>query len=323
MDSEVFRKEAPAGDPEAVLVEAAGLRWLGAAADSGGPRIVGVISAGLTSASAGVLEIERIHQVPATAQAAHACGAALARMHGSLPADTPFGTLPPEHPEGHPALWGPADDQIALGTDTSTSWGQWLATQRMAPVMQRLRGRVSAADLAALEQVCDLLVEGRLAEGRFEQRRFEHGQDDAEASAALVHGDLWNGNLLFTDRPSAAGGAAPVEGSSPADRGVLGNQAAAQDGSAPQASAVHAVLIDPAAHAGHRLDDIAMLHLFGAPFLDEIMSGYLSEHPLPHDWKEWIPVHQLFALAGHWALFGATYREPTLAAAEAARELAA
>ena len=34
------------------------------------------------------------------------------------------------------------------------------------------------------------------------------------------------------------------------------------------------VLIDPAAHGGHGLTDLAMLHLFGAPHLELITAAY-------------------------------------------------
>ncbi|WKK72042.1 fructosamine kinase family protein [Rathayibacter oskolensis] len=65
--------------------------------------------------------------------------------------------------------------------------------------------------------------------------------DDGEPPARL-HGDLWTGNVLWSP-----------EG---------------------------AVLIDPAAHGGHRETDLAMLALFGAPHLDEILRGYGEVHPL-------------------------------------------
>ena len=63
---------------------------------------------------------------------------------------------------------------------------------------------------------------------------------------ARVHGDLWSGNVMWT-----------------ADSG-----------------SVEAVLIDPAAHGGHREEDLAMLNLFGMSYLTEILDGYQSVHPL-------------------------------------------
>ncbi|MGP9536538.1 fructosamine kinase family protein [Brachybacterium sp. AOP43-C2-M15] len=96
---------------------------------------------------------------------------------------------------------------------------------------------------------------------------------------ARVHGDLWSGNLMWT-----------------------------ADG---------ATLIDPAAHGGHRLEDLAMLSLFGAPHLEEIFEGYESEHPLPGDWEQDLPAHQLFGLLGHVRIFGEAYVDQTIATAQA------
>ncbi len=94
---------------------------------------------------------------------------------------------------------------------------------------------------------------------------------------ARVHGDLWSGNLMWT-----------VDG---------------------------AVLIDPAAHGGHRLEDLAMLAMFGAPHLDEIYAGYESEHAMPKKWRNDIPAHQLFGLLAHVHLFGSMYTPDTVSAA--------
>ncbi|MEV6559713.1 fructosamine kinase family protein [Nocardia sp. NPDC051756] len=97
---------------------------------------------------------------------------------------------------------------------------------------------------------------------------------------ARIHGDLWSGNILWTP-----------------DR---------------------ALLIDPAAHAGHRETDLAMLTLFGAPHLDRIRATYNETHPLADGWHTRIPLHQLHHLLIHVVLFGPTYRAQTLTAAKAA-----
>jgi fructosamine-3-kinase len=94
-----------------------------------------------------------------------------------------------------------------------------------------------------------------------------------------IHGDCWSGNVLWS------GG-----------RGWL---------------------IDPAAHGGHRESDLAMLALFGAPYLDAIMSGYQEAAPLADGWRARVPLHQLHPLLVHVCLFGAAYTAPTLAAARA------
>ena len=40
------------------------------------------------------------------------------------------------------------------------------------------------------------------------------------------------------------------------------------------------MLIDPAAHGGHRETDLAMLALFGCPHWDFVVGGYLGQHRL-------------------------------------------
>lgn len=94
-----------------------------------------------------------------------------------------------------------------------------------------------------------------------------------------VHGDLWSGNVMWTP-----GGA---------------------------------VLIDPAAHGGHRLEDLAMLSLFGAPHLEQIYTGYQQAHPLPEGWREDLPTHVLFGLLAHVHLFGSGYVAQAVSVADA------
>jgi fructosamine-3-kinase len=95
-----------------------------------------------------------------------------------------------------------------------------------------------------------------------------------------IHGDCWSGNLLWS------GG-----------RGWL---------------------IDPAAHGGHRESDLAMLALFGAPYLDRIMAAYQEIAPLAVGWQARVPLHQLHPLLVHACLFGAAYRDAALGAARSA-----
>jgi fructosamine-3-kinase len=109
------------------------------------------------------------------------------------------------------------------------------------------------------------------------------GEADLEPPAR-IHGDLWPGNLLW----SAAG---PV------------------------------YLIDPAAHGGHRETDLALLGLFGgAPYLDEIIAGYQREWPLSSGWTARRPLHQLYLLLVHTALFGTSYRDVVMSAVRATVE---
>jgi fructosamine-3-kinase len=94
-----------------------------------------------------------------------------------------------------------------------------------------------------------------------------------------IHGDCWSGNVLWS------GGSG--------------------------------WLIDPAAHGGHRETDLAMLAMFGAPYLDRILGAYGEEAPLAPGWRERVPLHQLHPLLVHVVLFGSAYRQEALAAARA------
>lgn len=86
---------------------------------------------------------------------------------------------------------------------------------------------------------------------------------------ARLHGDLWSGNILW-----------------------------GTDG---------AWLIDPAAYGGHRETDLAMLHLFGAPYLDEIIAAYQEVTPLAAGWRDRVELHQLYPLLAHAVMFGGGY----------------
>ena len=67
-----------------------------------------------------------------------------------------------------------------------------------------------------------------------------------------------------------------------------------------------AILIDPAAHGGHREEDLAMLGMFGVPHYDDILAGYESVHPLPGR-AERAPLHRLYGVLMHAVLFGGGY----------------
>lgn len=110
--------------------------------------------------------------------------------------------------------------------------------------------------------------------------RCDSGDFDDDDPPARLHGDLWSGNVMWTP-----GGA---------------------------------VLIDPAAHGGHRETDLAMLSLFGCPHLDAVIEGYEEQLPLRDGWRGRIGLHQLYPLLAHVVLFGGGYVGQTLAAATSA-----
>lgn len=104
------------------------------------------------------------------------------------------------------------------------------------------------------------------------------GAFDDDEPPARLHGDLWAGNVLWSP-----------------------------DG---------VVLIDPAAHGGHRETDLAMLALFGCPFLAQVIAGYEEQHALRDGWRDRVPVHQLHPLAVHAAGHGPSYGRALVDAAE-------
>jgi fructosamine-3-kinase len=103
--------------------------------------------------------------------------------------------------------------------------------------------------------------------------RCRAGDFDDDDRPARLHGDLWGGNVLWTP-----GGV---------------------------------VLIDPAAHGGHRETDLAMLALFGCPHYEAILAGYQRVHSLRPGWRGRTGLHQLFALLAHVVLFGGGHARRT------------
>ncbi|MFN5318775.1 MAG: fructosamine kinase family protein [Bacteroidia bacterium] len=85
---------------------------------------------------------------------------------------------------------------------------------------------------------------------------------------ALIHGDLWRGNLLHTSKG--------------------------------------AIYIDPSPAFAHRESDLAMTMLFGG-FPQVFYDAYAEHFPLIPGWRQRMPVFQLYPLLVHVLLFGASY----------------
>jgi fructosamine-3-kinase len=150
----------------------------------------------------------------------------------------------------------------------------WIGTEPMTLAPCTTWGRFYA------EQRCLPYAERAYARGGLDRdglaviekacTRIGQGMYDDDAPPARIHGDLWSGNVFVT--------------------------------------ATGFVLIDPAAHGGHRITDLAMLDLFGAPYLDRILSAYESASSwLPPRWRSLIGLHQLHPLLVHAAIFGGNY----------------
>lgn len=239
------RADAPRGFFEA---EAAGLAWLAAA---GGARVARV-----TAVGAGWIELERIAERRPDPTAAAAFGAALARTHAA--GASAFGA-PPDDWDG-PSFIG----RRPMPSAAEPSWGAFYARDRVLPFLPIAEdeGNVTAVEAGLVRRAAAVVASGAF---------------DDDEPPARIHGDLWNGNVLW--------------------------------------SAEGVVLIDPAAHGGHRETDLAMLQLFGCPFLDEVVATYDRAAPLRTGWRDRIPLHQLHPLAVHAAGHGRGYG---IALAEAA-----
>lgn len=247
----LFVKSLPEGEsdgagldgPSGVFTaEARGLQWLGRAAASPIPRVVGWDTR--------TLVLPWIEERPPGPRAAERFGRGLAAMH--LSGADRFG-----------ADWAGHIGTLPLDNTPARDWPRFYVEQRLLPYLRRAvdRGALTSADARIIERVAD---SAESLEGRPEP-------------PARVHGDLWNGNVLWQE-----------------------------DG---------AVAVDPAAHGGHREADLAMLALFGLPHLDRVRDAYNEVAPLAEGWRGRVALHQLHPLLVHVCLFGAAYRVTTLEAA--------
>ncbi|TDB89975.1 fructosamine kinase [Actinomadura sp. KC216] len=259
---EVFVKAADkstraAGDGEldgVFAAEAAGLRWLSeAAAPESGVRAP---VPEVVAADEHMLVLPWLASAPPDPSAAERLGRELAALHTTA------------RPAAYGARWDgyiadlPLDNTLVPADDRG--WPGWYAERRLEPFLRLGARHLSSADVRLVERV----------------------MADIETLAgppeppSRIHGDLWSGNILWTDG--------------------------------------RALLIDPAAHGGHRETDLAMMALFGTPHLDRILAAYDEAAPLAEGWRARVPLHQLHPLLVHVALFGTSYRASLVDAARAA-----
>ena len=131
---------------------------------------------------------------------------------------------------------------------------------------------------------CRLGYQGRLAFDRGLLDEGEMGQLERlcssletlvpEQGPALLHGDLWNGNVLFDQ-------------------------------------AGDPVVIDPACYWGWPEAEIGMCALFGG-FPENFYASWESCAGPQPGWRERLPVYQLYHLLNHLNLFGGGYRSQVL-----------
>ncbi|MDT0378919.1 fructosamine kinase family protein [Streptomyces sp. DSM 42041] len=202
----------------------------------------------VVAAARDVLVLDWIEPGRPSPGAAERLGRDLAALHDS-PAEA-WGT------PGRPAFLGPLplpspDARLADPGD----WPAFHAAYRLLPFLRRAAdaGAMADGDVRAVEGLC-----ARIDEVAGPPQR-----------PAVIHGDLWSGNVHW----SATG---------------------------------RASLIDPAAQGGHPETDLAMLELFGCPHLDRVLAAYEEVRPVPGRAAR-TGLHQLQHLLVHAVLFGGGY----------------
>jgi fructosamine-3-kinase len=144
----------------------------------------------------------------------------------------------------------------------TTTWPEFYGERRLRPMLARLaeERRIGHEEQGLLERLVERLP-----------RLLAH-----EPSPALVHGDLWSGNVLRT--------------------------------------ALGPALVDPACAVCDPEMEFGITTLFGG-FSDRFFEAYLEAHPLPSGWRERNPLYQLYHLLNHHLIFGGHYGREALAIA--------
>lgn len=161
------------------------------------------------------------------------------------------------HMVTQPAFGFHEDNYIASLTQSNnpqTSWADFFVENRLEPMMGKAyyEGLIPLGFYKKFQQIYPLL------ESIFPNEK-----------PALLHGDLWSGNII---------------------KGKDGNPA----------------LIDPAVYYGHREMDLAFSRLFGG-FDGEFYEAYNTLFPLEPGFEERESVYNLYPLLVHLLLFGKSY----------------
>ncbi|MFW6692636.1 fructosamine kinase family protein [Streptomyces sp. MAR4 CNX-425] len=265
----VFAKTRDRAPADFFAAEAHGLRLLAGTGTAPVPAVLGE--------EPGLILLEWIEPGPATPAQAERLGRDLAALHATPAAayGTPWpayiGSLPLPSPQTAPAAPAPAEPPPEHAAHTPASpddWPGFYAEHRLLPFLRLAtdNAALTPADTRAVERLCAVIDQ----------------VTGPPQPPAVIHGDLWSGNVQW-----AAGG--------------------------------RAHLIDPAAQGGHPEVDLAFLELFGCPQLGRLLGAYKEVRPLPGR-RGRVPLYQLHHLLVHAALFGAGYGAQCGAAARAALE---
>lgn len=133
-------------------------------------------------------------------------------------------------------------------------WIEFFISQRLEPLVTKA--------------IASGLLDSQTAQ-RFDRLFSKLDQLIPEEKPALLHGDLWSGNVMTDEKGEVC-------------------------------------LIDPAVYYGHREVDLAFSTLFGA-FPVEFYDVYNESFPLEKGWKQRIDLFNLYPLLVHLLLFGRSY----------------
>lgn len=228
--------------PNMFAIEAAGLELLRSVLRGNVPAVVGVHTIGAQQ----FLVLPFIHSSTPQQNYWERFAHLLAAMHGEQGAA--FGLGYANYIGSLPQVNTPMD-----------VWADFYVQNRLQPLLVRAfgDGAITADALRRIERVFPVL-ERELSEGY----------------PALLHGDLWSGNVMC-------------------------------DG------AGEPVLIDPAVYYGHREMDLAMMRLFGG-FPDVVFDAYDTILPPDAGRADRVPLYQLYPLMVHVCLFGGSYTDRVL-----------
>ncbi len=139
------------------------------------------------------------------------------------------------------------------------SWPDFFRFQRIGCLIEQLRdqGKLTTSEIGLFEKLIQkipMLI-------------------PAERKASLIHGDLWSGNYLITQKSPA--------------------------------------LIDPAVYYADREMEFSIMTMFGG-FSSNFWSAYQEAFPFQSGWKERNRLYQLYHYLNHYLLFGGGYGQKSV-----------
>jgi len=233
-----FIKINSAGEfPGMFEAEAAGLNLIAQSATIAVPEIL--LKGEVTGES--FLLLEWIDSQQPTASASQKLGMQLAQMHRH---SSEFFGLDKNNYMG----------SLHQSNKKHSTWSDFFVNERLQPMIKLAADKqlLNAKDIADFELLCKKLP------GLF-----------TEEPSSLLHGDLWGGNYLVSDKGTP-------------------------------------YLIDPAVSYGNREFDIATTTLFGG-FSREFYTSYHEQFPLNKGWEQRIDLWNIYPLLVHLNLFGMGY----------------